>query len=134
MQNRVHRVGMTNAARVVLRRLIEHHGPVLFHQSGGCCDGSSPVCFPTREFRVGSADVLLGQLPWHTEFWMSADQFQLWEHTHLTVDVVAGRGSGFSLEAPLGVRFLVRSRLLTDEEAAALAAGPPPRTGDDRLT
>ncbi|WP_225730609.1 MULTISPECIES: DUF779 domain-containing protein [unclassified Nocardia] len=134
MHQRIHRVDLTDAARTVLRRLIEQHGPVLFHQSGGCCDGSSPMCFPAKEFRVGAADVLLGHLPWHTEFWMSADQFELWKHTHLTVDVVDGRGSGFSLEAPDGVRFIIRSRLLTDAETEALAAAPPPRTGADRMT
>ncbi|MFD0360734.1 DUF779 domain-containing protein [Nocardia sp. GCM10030253] len=134
MQNRVHRVAITDRARIVLRRLIEQNGPVLFHQSGGCCDGSSPMCFPVREFRIGSADVLLGRLPWHTEFWISGDQYERWKHTHLTVDVVSGRGSGFSLEAPDGVRFIIRSRLLTDEESAVLAAGPPPHTGADRMT
>ncbi|MFE7802081.1 DUF779 domain-containing protein [Nocardia sp. NPDC057440] len=134
MHGRVHRVAITDRARTVLRRLIEQNGPVLFHQSGGCCDGSSPMCFPAREFRIGGADVLLGRLPWHTEFWISGDQYELWKHTHLTVDVVSGRGSGFSLEAPDGVRFIVRSRLLTDEESAALAAGPPPHTGADRMT
>ncbi|WP_329409622.1 DUF779 domain-containing protein [Nocardia vinacea] len=134
MHGRVARVAITERAREVLRRLIEQHGPVLFHQSGGCCDGSSPMCFGVREFRVGAADVLLGRLPWHTEFWISGDQFELWKHTHLTVDVVTGRGSGFSLEAPEGVRFIIRSRLLTDEETAVLAAGPPPRTGADRMS
>ncbi|WP_054812594.1 DUF779 domain-containing protein [Nocardia arizonensis] len=134
MRNRVGRVDMTDAARAVLRRLIEDNGPVLFHQSGGCCDGSSPMCFPTGEFRVGGGDVLLGHLPWHTEFWMDGEQFRWWKHTHLTVDVVEGRGSGFSLEAPDGVRFLIRSRLLTDEENAVLDAAPPPRTGADPLT
>ncbi|WP_328402286.1 DUF779 domain-containing protein [Nocardia sp. NBC_00403] len=134
MQGRIHRVAITDRARIVLRRLIERNGPVLFHQSGGCCDGSSPMCFPVREFRIGGADVLLGRLPWHTEFWISGDQYELWKHTHLTVDVVSGRGSGFSLEAPDGVRFIVRSRLLTDKESAVLAAGPPPHSGADRMT
>ncbi|GAA5092943.1 DUF779 domain-containing protein [Nocardia iowensis] len=130
-QYRTHRVAMTERARTVLRQLIDQHGAVLFHQSGGCCDGSSPMCFPVREFLVGSADVLLGYLPWHTEFWMTADQYELWKHTHLTVDVVTARSGGFSLEAADGVRFRIRSRLLTDEEAALL---PPPRTGADRMT
>ncbi|MFQ6395475.1 DUF779 domain-containing protein [Nocardia sp. KC 131] len=134
MHGRVHRVAITDPARIVLRRLIEQNGPVLFHQSGGCCDGSSPMCFPVRDFRIGAADVLLGRLPWHTEFWISGDQYQLWKHTHLTVDVVNGRGSGFSLEAPDGVRFIIRSRLLTDDESAVLTAGPPPHTGTDRMT
>lgn len=111
----------------MLRRLIEAHGPVLFHQSGGCCDGSSPMCYPRGDFRVGSADVLLGYIGGDTPFWMSLDQFEYWKHTHLTVDVVAGRGSGFSLEAPEGVRFLIRSRLLTDEEIGLLSQTPPIR-------
>ncbi|MCP2279242.1 DUF779 domain-containing protein [Nocardia amikacinitolerans] len=123
------RVDLTEQAATLLRDLTGRHGPVMFHQSGGCCDGSSPMCYPRGEFRVGASDVLLGYLPGDTPFWMSADQFEYWKHTHLTVDVVPGRGSGFSLEAPQGVRFLIRSRLLTDAEVAALESQPPP-TGD----
>ncbi|RMI27737.1 DUF779 domain-containing protein [Nocardia stercoris] len=129
MTEQVDRVALTEQAETLLRSLILRHGPVMFHQSGGCCDGSAPMCFPAGEFRVGAADVLLGHVGGDTEFWMSADQFEYWRHTHLTVDVVPGRGSGFSLEAPDGVRFLIRSRLLTDAEVAAVEAGPPPRTG-----
>ena len=97
----------------------------MFHQSGGCCDGSSPMCYVEGEFRTGASDVLLSSLriegvPEPVTFWMSAAQFERWRHTHLTVDVVPGRGGGFSLEAPEGVRFLIRSRLLTVEENAAL--------------
>lgn len=119
------RVEVTEAAARVLRDLRAVHGPLMFHQSGGCCDGSSPMCFPRGEFRTGDSDALLAELrvqgvPEPIGFWMSAAQFELWRHTHLTVDVVPGRGSGFSLEAPEGVRFLTRSRLLTDEEDAAL--------------
>ncbi|MFC9475885.1 DUF779 domain-containing protein [Nocardia sp. NPDC056952] len=124
----VQRVDLTEQAAALLRDLTGQHGPVMFHQSGGCCDGSSPMCYPRGEFRVGGSDVLLGYLPGDTPFWMSADQFEYWKHTHLTVDVVPGRGGGFSLEAPEGVRFLIRSRLFTDEEAAALESAPP-RTG-----
>lgn len=124
----VQRVDLTERAAALLRDLTGQHGPVMFHQSGGCCDGSSPMCYPRGEFRVGGSDVLLGYLPGDTPFWMSADQFEYWKHTHLTVDVVPGRGGGFSLEAPEGVRFLIRSRLFTDEEAAALESAPP-RTG-----
>lgn len=102
----------------------------MFHQSGGCCDGSSPMCYPRGEFRVGGADVLLGLVAGDTPFWMSANQFAYWRHTHLTVDVVPGRGSGFSLEAPEGVRFLLRSRVLTDDEATLLDAEPPLPTGE----
>lgn len=130
MPDPVGRVEFTGPARATLRRLIEQHGPVMFHQSGGCCDGSSPMCYPRGEFRVGASDVLLGYPEADTPFWMSADQYEYWRHTHLTVDVVPGRGSGFSLEAPEGVRFLIRSRLLTDEELAVLEAQPPP-TGAD---
>ncbi|MET7773779.1 DUF779 domain-containing protein [Nocardia sp. NPDC005366] len=129
MPDDIHRVELTEPAQALLRKLIRTHGAVMFHQSGGCCDGSSPMCYPRGEFRVGASDVLLGHVAEQTPFWMSADQFAYWQHTHLTVDVVAGRGSGFSLEAPEGVRFLIRSRLLTDEESAAL--GPPP-TGAER--
>ncbi|MEU1524514.1 DUF779 domain-containing protein [Nocardia rhamnosiphila] len=125
------RVELTAIAADLLHELIERHGPVMFHQSGGCCDGSAPMCYPRGEFRVGAQDVLLGQVDVDTPFWMSADQYQYWKHTHLTVDVVPGRGSGFSLEAPEGVRFLIRSRLLTDEEFLRLEAAPPPPTGAD---
>ncbi|MFI2233878.1 DUF779 domain-containing protein [Nocardia testacea] len=125
------RVELTATAADLLHRLIARHGPVMFHQSGGCCDGSAPMCYPRGEFRVGAQDVLLGQVDVDTPFWMSADQYRYWKHTHLTVDVVPGRGSGFSLEAPEGVRFLIRSRLLTDEEFLRLEAAPPPQTGAD---
>ncbi|WP_435134757.1 DUF779 domain-containing protein [Actinacidiphila sp. bgisy144] len=124
-----HRVALTPAAEQLLARLTARHGPLMFHQSGGCCDGSSPMCYPRGEFRVGSADVLLGRVGDGVPFWMSASQFAYWRHTHLTVDVVKGRGSGFSVEAPEGVRFLLRSRLLTDEESDLLAAAPAPLTG-----
>ncbi|MEU5877011.1 DUF779 domain-containing protein [Spirillospora sp. NPDC047279] len=126
----VERVGLTEAAADLLASLVVRHGPVMFHQSGGCCDGSSPMCYPRGEFMVGSSDVLLGELPDGTPFWMSVAQFEYWKHTHLTVDVVPGRGSGFSLEAPEGVRFLIRSRLFTDEEAERVASEPPLPTGD----
>ncbi|MBD3139291.1 DUF779 domain-containing protein [Microbispora bryophytorum] len=119
------RVDLTPAAAGLIRRLRAAHGPLMFHQSGGCCDGSAPMCYPEGEFRTGSSDVLLASLTVEgvdepVTFWMSASQFERWRHTHLTVDVVPGRGSGFSLEAPEGVRFLIRSRLLTDAERAAL--------------
>jgi hypothetical protein len=127
----VRRVELTPAAEELLGRLADQHGPLMFHQSGGCCDGSSPMCYLRGEFRVGGADVLLGQVAGDTPFWMSASQYMYWRHTHLTVDVVKGRGSGFSLEAPEGVRFLLRSRLLTDSELDRLAKEPAPRTGAD---
>ncbi|MEU6584932.1 DUF779 domain-containing protein [Nocardia sp. NPDC046763] len=127
----VSRVTITEAAAHVLQDLIVHHGPVMFHQSGGCCDGSSPMCYPLGEFRVGAADVLLGRVFPDTAFWISADQYEYWRHTHLTVDVVPGRGGGFSLEAPEGVRFVIRSRLFTDAETAALEAAPAPLRGNE---
>jgi uncharacterized protein (DUF779 family) len=113
----VPRVELTPAAAELLRRLRETHGPLMFHQSGGCCDGSAPMCYQAGEFRTGGSDVLLAELdvPGVEEpvsFWMSRSQFAVWSHTRLIVDVVAGRGSGFSLEAPEGVRFLIRSRLV----------------------
>jgi uncharacterized protein (DUF779 family) len=91
----------------------------MFHQSGGCCDGSSPMCFPRGEFLVGDSDVQLGEIG-ATPFYMSRSQFEYWKHTELTVDVVPGRGGMFSLEGSDGVRFLIRSRLFTDEEYEAL--------------
>ncbi|HET9172537.1 MAG TPA: DUF779 domain-containing protein [Actinospica sp.] len=122
---RAHRVAVTEAAAEVLRALYAANGPLMFHQSGGCCDGSSPMCYLAGEFRTGSADVLLERLEVDgvaepVTFWMGAEQFERWRHTHLTVDVVPGRGSGFSLEAPEGVRFMIRSRLLTDLEEEVL--------------
>ena len=120
------RVDVTPAAAAMMRPLRDTHGPLMFHQSGGCCDGSSPMCYLEGEFRTGQSDVLLESLKIDgvaepISFWMSASQFELWKHTHLTVDIVPGRGSGFSLEAPEGVRFLIRSRLLTEQELAELS-------------
>ena len=109
------RVGVTPRAAELIRELRARHGDLLFHQSGGCCDGSAPMCYPAGEFRIGASDVRLGQIE-GCPFYMGAAQFEYWRHTHLTIDVVPGRGSGFSLEAPLGVRFLTRSRLLTEDE------------------
>jgi len=117
------RVDVTGEAAELLRSLTEVHGPLMFHQSGGCCDGSSPMCYPDGDFMLGDADVHLGDLDIGLDravpVWMSKAQFAYWEHTHLTIDVVNGRGAGFSVEAPTGKRFLIRSRLLTDEEYAA---------------
>jgi uncharacterized protein (DUF779 family) len=127
----VSRVALTDSAVELLDKLWLIHGPLMFHQSGGCCDGSSPMCYPAGEFITAEADVLLGVLDISAghpgrdaasaegdagsrliEFWMSREQFEYWRHTHLTVDVVPGRGSGFSVEAPEGKRFLIRSRLM----------------------
>jgi len=124
---RLARVAITPKAVELLAKLEGLHGPLMFHQSGGCCDGSSPMCYPRGEFKLGGSDVYLGSVA-GTPFYMSASQYEYWKHTHLTVDVVKGRGSGFSVEAPEGVRFLIRSRLFTDEEyARLLAEGNPPR-------
>jgi uncharacterized protein (DUF779 family) len=119
------RVALTPAAAELLVRLTDIHGPLMFHQSGGCCDGSAPMCYPDGDFKTGGSDVHLGDLRVDglekpIGFWMSGSQFEYWKHTHLTVDVVKGRGSGFSVEAPEGVRFLIRSRLLTEAELAEL--------------
>lgn len=123
----VERVSVTPAAEAVLRKLGTANGPLVFHQSGGCCDGSSPMCYPRSEFHIGDGDVFLGEIA-GVPFYIGAKQFEYWQHTRLTVDVVPGRGSGFSLEAPEGVRFLTRSRLFTDDEwAALLREGAPPR-------
>jgi uncharacterized protein (DUF779 family) len=117
----VARVLVTEGAAQVIRDLRAEHGALLFHQSGGCCDGSAPMCFPLGEFRIGQRDVLLGEIE-GCPFYMGGDQFEYWKHTQLTIDVVPGRGSGFSLEAPRGVRFLTRSRVFDADEVEALEA------------
>jgi len=119
----IERVIATPAACALMRRLSARHGPLMFHQSGGCCDGSAPMCYPRGEFRVGDSDVHLGDLDGHP-FYMSAAQFEYWQHTQLIIDVVPGRGGMFSLEGPEGLRFLTRSRLFTDDEQRALATRP----------
>jgi uncharacterized protein len=113
------RIIATDAALQLIALLKEEHGPLMFHQSGGCCDGSQPMCFAKGEFRTGNSDVCLGQVA-DCAFYMSRDQFEYWQHTQLILDVTPGRGSSFSLEIPLGVRFYIRSRLFTDAEADAL--------------
>jgi uncharacterized protein len=123
----VDRVLITDKAADIVARLKAQHGDLLFHQSGGCCDGSAPMCYPAGDFRVGPQDVLLGAIA-GCKFYIGAAQFEYWQHTQLIIDVVPGRGAGFSAEAPEGVRFLTRSRVFTDDEIAALAAeGPPAR-------
>jgi len=114
----------TPAAVALIERLRTKHGPLMFHQSGGCCDGSSPMCYPRGEFMVGDGDVLLAtigsaEMP-DTPFYMSRSQFEYWKHTQLILDVVPGRGGMFSLDGPEGLRFLIRSRVFTDAEIAAL--------------
>ena len=121
------RVDITPAAAALVEKLVALHGPLLFHQSGGCCDGSAPMCFPRGEFRIGERDVYLGAVA-GTPFYIGDQQFAYWQHTHLTIDAVPGRGAGFSVEAPEGMRFLTRSRVFTDEEWGELeAAGEVPR-------
>jgi uncharacterized protein len=115
----VERVLATEAALALIERLQKKHGPLMFHQSGGCCDGSAPMCYQLGEFRTGASDVKLGEIG-GCPFYMSAAQFEYWRHTQLIIDVVPGRGAGFSLEAPEGLRFLTRSRLFSDEEIAGL--------------
>jgi hypothetical protein len=117
------RVDITPEATTVLRQLVAEHGPLLFHQSGGCCDGSSPMCYPANEFRVGQRDVHLGDVD-GVPVYIGGLQFELWRHTQLLIDVVPGRGGGFSLETPLGVRFLTRSRVFDQAEQAWLDACP----------
>jgi len=117
----VPRVLATDAALDLIAKLEAKHGPLMFHQSGGCCDGSSPMCYPDGDLLVGDSDVRLGEIG-GCPFYMSAPQFEYWKHTQLMIDVVPGRGGMFSLEGPEGLRFLTRSRLFTDEEQAALDA------------
>jgi len=122
----VARVLITAEAAALLAQLAERHGPVMFHQSGGCCDGSSPMCYPVGDFIVGERDVLLGVLDVGDGIpvWISGPQFAAWKYTQLVIDVVPGRGGGFSLEAPEGMRFLSRGRAFTDSENALLEATP----------
>jgi uncharacterized protein (DUF779 family) len=114
------RVDVTDAAASLIRKLTAQHGPLMFHQSGGCCDGSSPMCYPIGMFITAPGDVLLGDLEVGlddpVEVYMSASQFEYWKYTHLTIDIVPGRGAGFSVEVPTGMRFLIRSRMLDAAE------------------
>lgn len=109
------RVTITEEAKKVVDQLREEHGPLMFHQSGGCCDGSSPMCYPKGDLMLDSSDVFIGEIH-GCEFYMSRDQFEYWQHTQLTVDVTHGRGSSFSLEIPLGLRFVIKSRMYTETE------------------
>ncbi|MCB0533974.1 MAG: DUF779 domain-containing protein [Lewinellaceae bacterium] len=111
----VQRVQVTEKAATVIDDLRSQHGELMFHQSGGCCDGSSPMCFPDGELMLNETDVWLGEIQ-GCNFYMSQDQFEYWKHTQLTVDVVPGRGASFSLEIPLGIRFVIKSRLFSDAE------------------
>lgn len=118
MEN-VERISATKEALEVIATLRKRFGPLMFHQSGGCCDGSQPMCFEDGDFKVGDSDIQLGEID-GCPFYMSRDQYEYWKHTHLTLDITPGRGSSFSLEIPMGLRFIIKSRLLTDEEYNAL--------------
>ena len=124
---RPHRALITRAAADLLVKLQNKHGALMFHQSGGCCDGSSPMCYPDGDFIVGDRDVLLAVLDVGdgVPVWISGPQFEAWKHTQLVIDVVPGRGGGFSIEAPEGMRFLSRGRAFTDAENRLLADAPP---------
>lgn len=114
------RIDITKEASNVILQLKEKFGELMFHQSGGCCDGSQPMCFEKGDFILGSSDICLGEID-GCEFWMSKDQFEYWQYTHLTIDITPGRGSSFSLEIPMGLRFITKSRLFTSEELTDLA-------------
>ncbi|EPR73668.1 hypothetical protein ADIWIN_1305 [Winogradskyella psychrotolerans RS-3] len=111
------RVEITDKAAEIVKQLKTKHGDLIFHQSGGCCDGSAPMIFEKGDMYLDESDILLGEVE-GVNFYMNQDQFEYWKHTHLTVDVTEGRGASFSLEIPLGLRFLIHSRLLTEEEAS----------------
>ncbi|WP_109437436.1 MULTISPECIES: DUF779 domain-containing protein [Aquimarina] len=113
------RVKITDAAKAVIDTLSTEHGELMFHQSGGCCDGSSPMCFPKGELMINETDVLLGVIH-GCDFYMSSDQFEYWKHTQLTIDVIPGRGASFSLEIPMGIRFVTKSRIFTETEIKKL--------------
>ncbi|WP_421976270.1 DUF779 domain-containing protein [Roseivirga seohaensis] len=113
------RVAITEKAVALVKQLQEKHGELIFHQSGGCCDGSAPMIFEKGDMYLDDSDVFLGEIA-GVDYYMNKDQFEYWKHTHLTVDITEGRGSSFSLEIPLGFRFIIQSRLLSDEESAAL--------------
>jgi hypothetical protein len=116
------RVLATDTAIEWIQKLKKANGQLMFHQSGGCCDGSSPMCFQLGEFKIGGSDVLMGEIE-GCPFYMGGDQFEYWKHTQLIIDITKGRGSSFSIEIPYGVRFLTRSRVFTDEEVAELEKG-----------
>ena len=109
------RLAITGKASEIVRQLKKKHGELIFHQSGGCCDGSAPMIFEKDDMYLDESDILLGRIA-GINFYMNKDQFEYWKHTHLTIDITEGRGSSFSLEIPLGVRFIIHSRLLTEDE------------------
>lgn len=124
---KVERVLVTDKAKAVIDQLRHRNGPLMFHQSGGCCDGSQPMCFEKGEFKVGGSDVWMGEVH-GCDFFMHRDQFAYWQHTQLVLDVTEGRGSSFSLEIPMGIRFIIHSRIFTEEEQSRLI---PVRSGEE---
>lgn len=118
------RVLITPEAAEIVEKLKDQHGPLIFHQSGGCCDGSQPMCFAADDFKIGNIDICMGEVA-GCKFYMAADQFEYWKHTQLTLDITRGRGSSFSLEIPLGLRFMIRSRVFTEEELETLSKQEP---------
>jgi len=122
----IDRINATDAALALIDKLVAIHGPLMFYQGGGCCEGSAPICFPRGEFKLGSKDLLLGEVGGHP-FHINPSQFEYYQHSQLTLDVVEGSGAGFSLEAPEKLAFITRSRLFTDEEVAIL---PPVTTSE----
>ncbi|WP_025663820.1 DUF779 domain-containing protein [Aquimarina megaterium] len=117
----ISRIKITDAAKAVIDTLTAKHGELMFHQSGGCCDGSSPMCFQKGELMINETDIWLGNIH-GCDFYMSEDQFEYWKHTQLTMDIVKGRGSSFSLEIPMGIRFIIKSRIYTEQEMKELSA------------
>ena len=128
--DKIPRVLITEKAKEVIDTLKKRFSSeLMFHQSGGCCDGSSPMCFEKGDFKVGSQDIWLGEI-YGCDFFMSADQFEYWKHTQLTLDITPGRGSSFSIEIPMGIRFMIRSKLFSMEELENLS---PIKTGEEVL-
>ena len=125
----ISRVSATEKALALIHRLREMRGTLMFHQSGGCCDASAPMCYPAGEFKVGKSDVLLGEID-GCEVYIGAAQWELWKHTVLIIDAVPGRGAGFSLEAPEGMRFLTRSEVCTPAQLAQLDETSPVKTAE----
>ena len=124
----ISRLSSTDSANKLIDRLKKEHGDLMFHQSGGCCDGSAPMCFPKGEFYLGNSDVEVGIVN-EVHFYMSVSPFEYWEHTHITLDTIPGTGGQFSLERPTGLRFIIRSRLYSDEEREHLKNHPVKRSG-----
>ena len=115
VNEKISRVLVSPDAAKIITQLKATYGALMFHQSGGCCDGSQPMCFEKGEFKVGGNDIQIGTIA-DCAFFMSKDQFEYWKHTQLLIDITPGRGSSFSLEIPLGLRFIVHSRLFTEAE------------------